>query len=255
VCTSARLQAIDKEVSSGDEQGHGPDVGSNEWKSVIEFRLNLRNEPGVPDPSTDAWCDYIEGKLQERDREKLEHIDNETIRPSFDCAGAEAGSAELLVCNNPQLASLDIQLAEVYSKATALAVDERPHMLTAEQRGWLKGRDECWKSPDQTSCIAKAYRHRIAELQARYQLADSIGPIAYACDENPASEMVVTFFATEPKTLVAERGDSVSVMFIERSANGSLYVGRNKSFWEFQRGYAQVIWGYEAEEMICVSSN
>ena len=40
-------------------------------------------------------------------------------------------------------------------------------MLKAEQRGWIKGRNDCWKSDDMRGCVANEYRYRINELKDR----------------------------------------------------------------------------------------
>ena len=170
--------------------------------------------------------------------------------PSFDCAKVQPGSMAALVCADAGLAQLDQQLSQVYGQALKKAAKERPPLLKAEQRGWVKGRDECWKSQDQPACVKDSYVLRIAELQARYRLLPAQGPIRWACDGNAAKEVVVNFFATEPPTLVAEFGDSSSLMFAEHSASGSRYVGRNESFWEHQ-GEARIVWGYQAPEMVC----
>jgi uncharacterized protein len=95
--------------------------------------------------------------------------------PSFDCAKVEAGSIETLICGDAALSAADRKMAEVYRAASAKAGDERPPVLKAEQRGWIKGRDECWKSEDRRTCIAEAYQSRIAELQALYRLVPSTG--------------------------------------------------------------------------------
>ncbi len=58
------------------------------------------------------------------------------------------------------------------------------------------------------------------------------------------------FFPTDLPTLYAERGDSVSLMFLQPSASGTKYQGRNETFWEHQ-GEAKVTWGYVAPEMHC----
>lgn len=52
--------------------------------------------------------------------------------------------------------------------------------------------------------------------------------------------MVVTFFKTDPQTLVAERGDSVSLMYLQPSGSSSKYQGRNESLWEHQ-GEATIV--------------
>ncbi|MDT3275000.1 MliC family protein [Shewanella sp. SP2S2-4] len=170
--------------------------------------------------------------------------------PSFDCAKVNAGSIEAMVCKDAGLSQLDNQLAEVYSQALEKAKNEQPPTLKAMQRGWVKGRNECWKSEDKHACIEASYQTRIAELQAQYRLVDMTGPVFYACDGSPANEVVVTYFKTEPATLIAEHGDSTSLMFAQPSGSGAKYQGRNESLWEHQ-GEAKVVWGFEAPEMTC----
>jgi uncharacterized protein len=170
--------------------------------------------------------------------------------PAFDCSKAEAGSIEALICNNDGLAKLDRMLADVYSSALKKAADEHPPVLKAEQRGWIRGRNNCWKSDDKPRCVANAYRRRIAELQARYRLVPGRGPFEFACEGSQANRIVATFFPTDPPTLIAERGDSVSFMVLAPSASGAKYESRNESFWEHQ-GEARVTWGHGAPEMRC----
>ena len=167
--------------------------------------------------------------------------------PSFDC-GKASSEAEKLVCSTPALAALDRRLAEVYAAAKAKSPDNE---VVGWQRGWVKGRDECWKEADRRACVAGAYTRRIAELQALYRLVPMTGPVAFACDGNAANEVTVTYFATEPPTLVAERGDETSLMFQAPAASGARYEGRNESLWEHQ-GEATITWGYEASPMRCV---
>ncbi|WP_193161264.1 MliC family protein [Microbulbifer hainanensis] len=176
------------------------------------------------------------------------HADNSG--PSFSCKKVEDGSIEQMICNDSALSAQDRQLAEVYTAALAKANNEYPPVLKAEQRGWIKGRNECWKSDDKRKCVADEYRLRIAELQARYRLVPARGPFAFACDGNAANEVTVTYFETDPPTLIAERGDSVSLMYRQPAASGTRYQGRNESFWEHQ-GEARITWGYGAPEMHC----
>jgi len=170
--------------------------------------------------------------------------------PSFDCTKVEAGSIEEIICNNDNLSAMDVTLAEVYKEAEKKAQNEHPPFLKAEQRGWIKGRNECWKSDNKEKCIEEEYMQRITELQARYRLVTSKGPVFYACDNNPAKEIVITFFETDPPTLIAEYGDSVSLMYLQPSGSGSKYQGRNESAW-IKGKEAMVTWGYEAPEMKC----
>ncbi len=243
LCSEAWYRLVEQRVVTGDGRGHGPDAGSQEWKSVVEFRLGIRDAPGVPPRDSEAWCGYVDGLLWP--------AEDATQGPSFDCDRVEAGSIASQVCANPGLAALDRHLDAVYAAALGKAGNEHPPVLRAEQRGWIKGRDDCWKSDDRAGCIREAYRLRIAELQARYRLVPFSGPVFYACEGNPSHEIISTFFRTEPPTLIAELGDRVSLMYIQPSGSGAKYAGRNETFWEHQ-GEALVRWGYGAPEWRCV---
>lgn len=170
--------------------------------------------------------------------------------PSFDCTKTLKGSIEEMICKDTGLIALDLQLNQVYNEATKLAQNEHPSTLKSMQKGWVKGRNECWKSEDKQQCVTNEYQHRIAELQAQYRLVEKIGPMTYRCNGDTNHQLVVNFFKTQPATLIAEYGDSVSLMFIDPSASGAKYQGRNESFWE-HHGEAKVVWGYEAPEMSC----
>jgi len=148
------------------------------------------------------------------------------------------------------LSAIDRKLAIIYSAAAKKATNEHPPVLKAEQRGWIKGRNECWKNDDKRICVWEEYQHRIAELQARYRLIPGNGPHSFICNGNPANEVVVTFFQTDPPTLIGEYGDSVSIMYLQPSGSGTKYQGRNETFWEHQ-GEARIVWGYGAPEMNC----
>ena len=104
--------------------------------------------------------------------------------PTFDCAKAQ-GEVEQLICKDEGLAALDRKLDEVYKAALAKARDDVPQLLRTEQRGWVSGRNECWKAKDADNavyltaswtatsvreCVEARYRIRTAELQALYQL-------------------------------------------------------------------------------------
>ena len=170
--------------------------------------------------------------------------------PSYDCDKAEANSIEEMICEDNVLSALDRKLSVIYSAAAKKATNEHPPVLKAEQRGWIKGRNECWKSNDKRACVQDEYQRRIVELQARYRLVQGNGPVRFICDENPANEVIVTFFQTDPPTLIAERGDSVSLMYLQPSGSGTKYQGRNETFWEHQ-GEASITWGYGAPQMRC----
>ena len=102
--------------------------------------------------------------------------------PSFDCAEARSG-AEQAVCASADLSALDRVLASVYARAAA--TPDAPASLAGVQRGWIKGRDDCWKAEDLGACVGRAYAERIAALVAAQPGARGdapvIGPVAFAC--------------------------------------------------------------------------
>jgi len=170
--------------------------------------------------------------------------------PSFNCGKVKPGSMEEMICKDEGLAALDRKLADVYNAASKKAVNEHPPVLKAEQRGWVKGRNECWKSDNKRACLEENYKLRIAELQAKYRLVQGKGPVMYGCYGDPQNVVTAMFFQTDPPTLIAERGDQVSLMYLQRSGSGAKYQGRNESLWEHQ-GKATITWGYGAKEMRC----
>ena len=174
-----------------------------------------------------------------------------TAKPSFDCAKAKPGSTEALICADPALAALDRQLADVYAAARKKAANQKPPVLQAEQRGWVKGRDDCWKAQQsgQATCIRDAYQQRIIELQARYRLVAAEGPVFLACDGDPRNEVVITRFRTEPPSLIAERGDQSSLM-VRQIGEGERYQGRNETLVQ-QGAESLVTWGDQAPVMRC----
>lgn len=170
--------------------------------------------------------------------------------PSYDCTVDGLNSAETLICNDAQLSVFDRKLAQIYGNARYKAHDTMLPTLTAEQRGWLKGRDDCWKEEDQRQCVLDSYVVRIAELQASFRLVDHTGPLHYVCGESKANEVVITFFQTLPKTLIAERGDSVSLMYEQQDRETGRYSGRNEHL-VIDGNRLRLVWGYQEPELTC----
>lgn len=192
---------------------------------------------GMNDCEKDGSCDH--------------NIDYTQPRPTntSSCNHAE-GSIEQLVCTTPELAALENHLTTVYSAASNKAVNEQATLLKAEQHGWLKGRDDCWKADDKKLCVKTEYERRISELQAVYQLVEHNGPIHFDCSGSPIKQLTVTFYQSDIPTLIANYGDSESLMYSAIAASGAKYEGRNESFWEHQ-GEARVVWGYNTPEFVC----
>ena len=90
----------------------------------------------------------------------------QAANPSFDCSKA-THEAELLICKDADLAALDRSLAELYATVLKNTPASEQGALKTEQRGWVKGRDDCWKADDKHGCIKAAYESRINELKDR----------------------------------------------------------------------------------------
>lgn len=147
--------------------------------------------------------------------------------PAFDCSKA-AGSVEKLICKDESLAALDRKLDVTFKAAVkklhgVADADSAIGKLKAYQRGWIKGRNECWKSDDLRSCVVDEYRHRIAELQAEYLLLKVSKPVFYECNGNPADEIVATFVHSDPPSVRLERGDTTAIGILSKSGSGSRY--------------------------------
>jgi uncharacterized protein len=158
------------------------------------------------------------------------------VAPSFDCRRARS-TAEELVCGDDELARLDLRLDSVFGLAVARAnamadAVAAVRTLRGLQRGWVRGRDECWQAPDLGACVREAYRRRIAELEANYMLIEGVPPTFWVCEGDPTIEFVTSFYETDPPSTRIERGDRTVVGLLAPSASGARYEGPSGiSFW------------------------
>jgi hypothetical protein len=100
-CSDAWYRSIEQRLSTGDGHGHGPDVGSDEWKSVVEFELGVRGAADVPSRDGDEWCRYVDRLVRES------RPSSRTAGPSFSCEKVAPGSVEDMVCKDAALSRLD----------------------------------------------------------------------------------------------------------------------------------------------------
>ncbi|MEI4484824.1 MliC family protein [Frigidibacter sp. MR17.14] len=146
--------------------------------------------------------------------------------PSFDCAKAES-AAEKAVCADPALAAMDRELARVYALAAAKGDDSS---LKAMQRGWIKGRDDCWKADDGVpACTRREYALRIEEIRrgsaaARASEGASLGPFPYVCDGFEPVVSAAFVNAGEP-VVVLRWLDQAAVLPRAESGSGARYQG------------------------------
>lgn len=164
--------------------------------------------------------------------------------PSFDCAKSD-GAVEKLICSDAALAALDSKLDATYKAAAAKAEGALARRLREDQRGWVKGRNECWKATTTTwitaswtvdtvrACVDAQYRLRTAELQAVWRLLPP-ETLVFACNGNPANAVTANFFASDPATMRLERGDRTITLWQVGAAADGRYDGQNISV--VQRG-------------------
>ena len=186
--------------------------------------------------------------------------------PTFDCAKAQ-GEVEKLICSDASLAALDRKLDEAY-KAAAAAAAKGPlaTQLREEQRGWIKGRNDCWKANGQETwitatwtvstakgCVDAQYRLRTSELQAVWRLLPP-RTVSHACQNNPANEVVANFFDTDPATIRLERGDRTKTLWRVGAAGAGRYEGQNVSLVQ-QGNELKVSWldtdSGKTDELMC----
>jgi uncharacterized protein len=74
-----------------------------------------------------------------------------------------------LICADPGLAALDVELARLYRAVSAQTTGEKLKALRTYQRGWIKGRNDCWKAVvvGVRACVEASYRDRIRELRSQ----------------------------------------------------------------------------------------
>jgi uncharacterized protein len=133
-------------------------------------------------------------------------------------------------------------MAKVYSAALKKVPQAEQANLKAEQRGWIKGRNDCWKDGDLRSCVEEQYRTRIVELQIMSGQLVAPEPVGYACGGSTAKPFFAAFYGdTEPKSVVLTYEDDQVIAFIAPSGSGAKYVASGVEFWE-HHGEASVDW-------------
>lgn len=149
--------------------------------------------------------------------------------PSFDCTKAHS-AAEQLVCQDAGLAALDNELAALYPKALSQLSAEQQKTEKAMQRGWIKGRNGCWKESDSRQCVEESYQLRITELQIKGGQLRVPSPVDYQCD---GGIRLSTYFYNEAKrpaaviNLSEGAQQSQLLAFEAPSASGARYEGQN----------------------------
>lgn len=168
--------------------------------------------------------------------------------PSFDCAKAH-GSAEQLICKDATLAALDNELASLYPKAIANFSAEQAKTEKALQRGWIKGRNECWKESDPAKCIEASYQTRITELQIKGGQQMVPAPILYQCGKDLT---VTAYFYNDtklPTAVINLEPEQQVLAYAVPTGSGARYEGQNLSFWT--KGQEALLGRYGQPDLNC----
>ena len=84
--------------------------------------------------------------------------------PTFDCTKAKL-RVEQLICENPQLARLDVEMLQTYRQAAAVSLDA--NALKASQLAWLRMRNAC----TDVTCLLGAFSGRMSQLNEQAGIA------------------------------------------------------------------------------------
>lgn len=141
-----------------------------------------------------------------------------------------------MVCEDTGLSVLDRQLADVYAQALEHADDKIT--LRASQRGWIKGRNDCWKAKDPKACVRTSYQTRIVDLRIQHGLVTIPRAIEYACNDNSVP-FSAAFYTEDPRAAVLTYGNDQTIAIATPTASGTRYVTEGVDFRE-QAGKATV---------------
>ena len=169
------------------------------------------------------------------------------VTPSFDCAKA-SGEIEQLVCSNYSLAAFDNRLAEVY--AAELAKPGASKDLAVMQRGWIKGRDACWKAQDKLQCVTEEYMSRIAYLQINSPGQMAVTAVAFDCTDNSAPFYMAFYAELDNSPAVITLGNDQAMIFPLPTGSGAKYGRNGIEYWEHQ-GKASV--DFYGKKLECTS--
>ncbi len=153
--------------------------------------------------------------------------------PSFNCGLAMANS-EKLICDTPELAALDREVAGELAKMLKGQPEDRETELNSEQHIWTTTRNACATSADAVGCVRTAYRQRLVALKIQQGLATVSSTRTYDC-KNQRTPLVAAFYAeTDPKAVALTWGKSKAVLY----ADGARYAD---GLFEFREDNGKVV--------------
>lgn len=250
-----------------------PQLNSKQMKSIKAPVLGLRNlgckgeisfsewerldEPQKSKLKENIWCKIAyhetEGWVQNQDLAE----DSQSRLPLYNCAQTTR-EIEILICNYQELIELDYLLQDTYNQALkrAASLGDHPQKAVKElktiQRGWVKGRNDCWKAlENKFECVKSNYEDRIAYLQAKWVLLKPSFTNRYLCTSNQA-EFVVTFYPTKPIASAAvELGDKRKIFLQNDLKDKNHYNGEFGQYMDLKDNAAFFVWDQSKPGITC----
>jgi uncharacterized protein len=165
-------------------------------------------------------------------------------------AQAQPRNVDLLVRQDAALSALDRQLADTLIDARRTPWPNRGQ-LPVDQHRWLSSRGQCLSNADPKGCLANLYATRIAQLSSDAGLPPARPPYRLRCDGDPPLGFTITYYATNPSTLVAQRRDQKIAMVQQPMGSGIRYTAANATYAEHQ-GVSWITWPGQARPLRCV---
>jgi uncharacterized protein len=169
-----------------------------------------------------------------------------TAAKGLDCAKAD-GDVEAMICKDPELTSLDNQLAVAYQQAVNAPGADKAALQSAQDT-WRTRRDDCWKADDVHGCVLDAYRTRLVELQIADPATVQPDTITYRCPD-PSKPFTARFYNQfEPQAAALTWGADTAIVFVEPSGSGARNGSDGVEYWEHQ---GEVTVDFRGNKFVC----
>ncbi|MGF6208687.1 uncharacterized protein ABH906_004693 [Pseudomonas frederiksbergensis] len=164
------------------------------------------------------------------------------LKTTFDCATART-TLEKLICRDPQLLQMDMELTRLYRLALT---DERsvppPDKIVIDQKFWVVTRDQCASDPEPKPCTIRSYAERAHQLRqgsaiVRTKDPDRLteGPRTIRCS-GFNTPIATTFFNSQTAVVYLKWASTSITLSQVPSDSGTRYAGKdrqgNYSFWQ-----------------------
>ena len=124
-------------------------------------------------------------------------------------------------------------MADLYQQAISESGSEET-TLEAEQRGWLAGRDDCWKDADPYQCVLESYQTRLVELQICDDNTAAPTAVDYRCGDGSTAVSSVFYNDIDPAAMVLTVGEDQAILIQQPSGSGIRYTRSGASYSEHQ---------------------